>query len=338
MEQWEVTIYDASCAPDQFIRTFTIETDSSGSSSFAQTFPMKAGLASIRALANHEVDASCGHFRQTSRFSNTIPIRIYDPPRLDAVEPLAGSSNGGTWVHLTGKGFLTGIRVLFGGTDATIVSVSDAAIDAKTPAHAAGPVDVTVINLDGQSATRGDAFTFTNCAPHIDESPHDVDITAGTPVTLKVRAGGPALWYQWYADALPVIDAHQSSITVEPQQTTTYKVRVHNECGEAVSDPATVAIVDCAIPSIIVAPGSVIPAGTTATLTLSTEGELPQFVQWYLDLGDQETPILGAVGATYTTPPLSASASYCAIVANSCGMMETATVKIDVAGRRRATR
>jgi len=64
-------------------------------------------------------------------------------PSLTAVSPNGGTTAGGTVVTLTGTGFTAPATVSFGGTAATGVSVtSSTTVQATTPAHAAGAVNV----------------------------------------------------------------------------------------------------------------------------------------------------------------------------------------------------
>ena len=82
-------------------------------------------------------------------------------PTLKSASPSTGPTAGGTTVTLGGTGFESGATVTFGGTAATNVTVvSSTQITAVTPAHAAGAVNVTVTNPDGQSATSPAIFTF----------------------------------------------------------------------------------------------------------------------------------------------------------------------------------
>ena len=81
-------------------------------------------------------------------------------PVLAGLLPAAGPSAGGTAVALSGAGFQAGAAVAFGGTPASVVSVTDAAIAVIAPAHAAGAVDVTVENPDGQAVTLPAAYAY----------------------------------------------------------------------------------------------------------------------------------------------------------------------------------
>jgi hypothetical protein len=78
------------------------------------------------------------------------------PPVVAAVLPLTGPLAGGTAVTISGTGLTGATAVLFGGVPATnVVVVSDTSITATTPAHAAGPVDVTVTTPAGTAVGLG---------------------------------------------------------------------------------------------------------------------------------------------------------------------------------------
>lgn len=73
---------------------------------------------------------------------------------VDSVTPQTGSTQGGTRVRITGGTFDSGATVTFDGVPATNVDASSNAINADTPGpHSSGPVDVTVTNPDGNTAT-----------------------------------------------------------------------------------------------------------------------------------------------------------------------------------------
>ena len=86
----------------------------------------------------------------------------YGPPSVSAVSPSSGTVSGGTRVTVTGAGFTRDATVSIGGTPATGVSVqSSTTLDAVTPLHAAGVVDVVVTTPGGSSPSgSGDQFTY----------------------------------------------------------------------------------------------------------------------------------------------------------------------------------
>jgi hypothetical protein len=63
-------------------------------------------------------------------------------------------------VTLTGKNFVAGATVSFGGVAAVVTSVNAATIAAKTPAHKPGSANVVVKNPDGQSGTLASGFIY----------------------------------------------------------------------------------------------------------------------------------------------------------------------------------
>lgn len=95
-------------------------------------------------------------FKQT-----TVTLRVTRPaPAVTSVSPPSGPAAGGTGVTLKGSGFAGATSVTFGGVPGSGISVvGDDTIYVQTPAHAAGPVDVTV-TAPGGSGTAAGAFTF----------------------------------------------------------------------------------------------------------------------------------------------------------------------------------
>lgn len=82
-------------------------------------------------------------------------------PNVLSVAPEEGGIAGNDAVTITGTNFAAGAKVSFGSVEATEVKfVSSNKITAKTPAHAAGPVDVVVTNPDGQKGTLSGKFTY----------------------------------------------------------------------------------------------------------------------------------------------------------------------------------
>ncbi|WP_345718827.1 beta strand repeat-containing protein [Kineosporia mesophila] len=109
------------------------------------------------------VDVTVTTLGGTSPTSSAGQYSYVAAPTVTAVSPTTGSTTGGTTVTVTGTGFTGASSVSFGGTPATgVITVSsDTQITAVSPAHAAGPVDVTVTAPGGVSATSAaDRFTF----------------------------------------------------------------------------------------------------------------------------------------------------------------------------------
>ncbi|MGZ8831994.1 MAG: cupredoxin domain-containing protein [Thermoanaerobaculia bacterium] len=121
------------------------------------------------------------HSSPGGTFMNGV-VQVVAASTLTGVNPASGSIAGGTGVTLTGTNFLAPCTVDFGGAAGTAVAVpSSTTITTTTPAHAAGPVTVTV-NCGGGGASLPGGFTFNN-APTI-TSFNPASGLPGTTVTI----------------------------------------------------------------------------------------------------------------------------------------------------------
>ncbi len=87
-------------------------------------------------------------------------------PTVGGVSPPSGPAIGGSLVTITGTKFQAGATVTFGGAVGTSVLVSGGGtkIVVTTPAHAAGVVDVNVVNPGGSGVTASLAYTYLSIA------------------------------------------------------------------------------------------------------------------------------------------------------------------------------
>jgi hypothetical protein len=98
-------------------------------------------------------------------------------PTVTSISPNSGPTGGGTSVTITGTNFQTGATVRIGGSPATSVNVANStSITAVTPAHAAGTTDVVVTNIDTQSGTLANGFTYVTPPPPPPPPPGAVDV------------------------------------------------------------------------------------------------------------------------------------------------------------------
>src|SRR6185436_3641657 len=71
---------------------------------------------------------------------------------------------GGDSIDIAGLNFLSGATVQFaGGSPVASTFVNPTLIRAIAPAHAAGPVSITVNNPDGETFTRPNALQYSAC-------------------------------------------------------------------------------------------------------------------------------------------------------------------------------
>ena len=148
-------------------------------------------------------------------------------PAVYSLSFSSGTTAGGTSVVISGCAFTGATSVAFGGVVATSFTVeSDTEIDAVSPPHAAGAVDVTVTTPHGTSATSpADNFTYVRyAAGHRCTSarliPSRATAPAGSTVQFRANSIGcpnpryeffvrfPNLhWYRWRSfSSNPVLD------------------------------------------------------------------------------------------------------------------------------------
>jgi len=110
-------------------------------------------------------------------------------PVLTGITPTEGPAGGGTPVTITGTGFSAGSTVSVDGSDPIVpdtIAPDGTSLTFTTPAHAAGPVPVTVTNGTGTSAPQ----TFTYLAPPLAApvldtiTPDEGPVGGGTSVTI----------------------------------------------------------------------------------------------------------------------------------------------------------
>ncbi len=107
-------------------------------------------------------------------------------PDLTSITPNVGTTDGGTVVFLAGTGFVLGVAVTIGGSSCTNLIFTDSTqIACDTPAHAAGAVNVVVINPDGQTGTLTNGFTYAAPPTVTSVSANFGPIAGGGTVTVN---------------------------------------------------------------------------------------------------------------------------------------------------------
>jgi len=111
-------------------------------------------------------------------------------PDVDTASPSSGPVTGGTAVTITGTGFATGATVSFGGSSASAVVAGSTMINAVAPAHASGPVNITVTNPGGQSGSLTNGFVYASAPPPAVSgiTPNSGTTAGGTSVTINGSA------------------------------------------------------------------------------------------------------------------------------------------------------
>ena len=122
---------------------------------------------------------------QSATLANAFTY-IAPGPSIASISPNTGPTSGGTAVTITGSGFQSGATLTIGlGAAGNVTVVNSTTITALTPIgpsseQAALPVDIVARNLDGTTATKSAAFTY---------SPAPLTITSVTPSTAPPAGG-----------------------------------------------------------------------------------------------------------------------------------------------------
>jgi hypothetical protein len=187
-------------------------------------------------------------------------------------------------------------------------------------------------------ATDSESALVTVCAaPRILQAPPAASIVRGTSTSIGVLADGSNLTYQWYTGASgntssPIAGATNTNVSVSPQDTTNYWVKITGTCGSVNGPTMTVSV--CTIPTITTQPQSVSifsGASTTLSVAASAGTSLPIVYQWYRGAAGEMSYPVGTNAPAFTTPALTAETQYW--VRLSCGVCTpnnsaTATVAI----------
>ena len=157
-----------------------------------------------------------------------------EPPVVDSVVPSSGLSSGGTSATITGSGFTAGATVAFGGSFAWSGVVSGSQINAITPAHTAGPVDVVVTNPDGQSDSDAGAFTYISPPTVGVVSPASGSTAGGTAVLITgtdFSSGATVSFGGTAATSVVVVSGSQITAITPPHAAGAVSVVVTNTTG-----------------------------------------------------------------------------------------------------------
>lgn len=162
------------------------------------------------------------------------------PPVVSAVHPATGPTSGGTVVTVTGSNFTGVSSVQFGSTPAaTIRVISPLRLVATSPAHAAGPVTVTVSTTYGVS-TASSGATFRYLAPTvISVSPHSGPQRGGTTVTITGSgfSRGATVWFGNTRARRTIVVSPTRIVATSPRGRHTVHVSVAIREGRSTASP-----------------------------------------------------------------------------------------------------
>jgi Ig-like domain CHU_C associated len=180
--------------------------------------------------------------------------------------------------------------------------------------------------------------------PEITNDPSSQNIAPGGSVTLHVAANGTLPFtYQWFranavGDTSQPVGTNSPNFTTGPlNATTSYWVRVTNNCDSDDSALATITVGNqCVPPSIVNQPSTLnLTLGDGATIAITATGTAPLTYQWFEgNSGDTTKPIAGATTNSYAAGPFNTAGTfrYWVRVSNSCNPPASSqTITINVA-------
>ena len=179
-----VTLLGTGFAPDAEVRfdgtLATTQTRTGSTSLTVKTPSHAAGPVEVVVTNPDAVDPA-----QSESYYALEKFTYIAPPVLTGLDPASGPTSGGTMVTLSGTNLDADAAVEFDGYPAEVSSPHGAtSMTVTTPPHESGPVDVTVINHDGQVATAASKFTYV-AAPEVNEiTPMSGPPDGGTRVTI----------------------------------------------------------------------------------------------------------------------------------------------------------
>jgi hypothetical protein len=140
--------------------------------------------------------ASCGESPASPTPTRTPPPAVAPVVALtlQSLFPSAGPISGSDFVRIYGQGIAGGATVTFDGVSAVVTRRTATYIEARTAAHDVGPVDVTVMNPDGEFRTMTAGYRFgvfsISAAPTAVSPGGNVMVSWQTPPGRGCQGGG----------------------------------------------------------------------------------------------------------------------------------------------------
>lgn len=207
-----------------------------------------------------------------------------------------GCSSSSALLTATGGGPFSSYRWTHGG------QIIPGETGAGYTASQTGWYAVQGVTADGCSAASAGTYVVV-------ENPSPVISGAATGCGGVALSAPPFATYAWNLEGQPIPGATSQTYNAVTSGDYTVTGTTAEGCG-ATSPPKSVAV--AAALDIAAQPqGQVVPPGQTMTFSVTMSGAGPFTYQWYQGgSGDVSQPVAGAIGPSYTTPPVSANSRY----------------------------
>ena len=193
---------------------------------------------------------------------------------------------------------------------------------------------VRVTNSCGNTADSATVTVTVGCPTVTLPNPSAVQQSSGGYLLSENASGGTTFAFTWFIGPAPGSGTpvgNGNPFFVNPTVTTTYWVRVANECGNTADSPTvTINVIGgCTPPSIIGQPqDQSVTSGGTVTLTVSFFGN-DATVTWFQGAPPDTSHPVGS-GKTIVSPAITADTSFWAQIVNACGTASSRAAQITV--------
>ena len=267
-----------------------------------------------------------------------IPSLLAANVSIGSISPSTGAINGSTTVELTGAGFTPNMAVWFGAQEAPIVNfVSANQVYVRPPAHAAGMVEVGIIESQSDLVRLGYAYTYSNQGTTTSGTPALQSVTpssttANTAISAtlggtnfqansQVRVAGK------YAQSVQVVSPTQIHAVLPAMSAGSYTVEVVNpnntvaSLNNAVTYGALLSIVTTGLMNATV--------GKPYNAAFDATGGTPPYV-WSLQSGSLPAGLnLNSQGTVSGSPVKAASSYFTVKVTDKTGAVKTQASNIN---------
>ena len=275
---------------------------------------VQEGTATLAGTApNLYYEGPVNHFTTWNADKPTETVIIdgfvrFDPPRTPCIPAVTVSSYG---VDYSGSASVEAdatcrfsVPVRRGGRATIVAQVGDGT-------QFSNPVSLdSALTLSNNTLPNALVLSAVGAAPQIVDQPQSQTVQVDTFAFFSVAAvGSPVLTYQWRRAGVDLPGETRSYLVRQPvpagDNGVAYTVRVSNAFGNVISAPAVLAVSTDPLPPLVL--GQPLPqtvlVGASATFTVSalSQGGALGY-QWRRN----GTPIAGATGTLYTTPPTEA--------------------------------
>jgi hypothetical protein len=256
---------------------------------------------------------------QVINFPTIPPQTVNAPPIL--LNATASSGLTVTYSLISGDALLAGNLLSVGSTPGQVIV---RALQAGNGNYLAAPdVDNSFLVVSGSK-------------PSIMAQPTNQTVDLGSGATFSVAATTSPLTYQWQFQSVNMPGETNQSLPllrVKASQGGPYRVIVSNPIGSVTSAVAVLTVnVPTGVPNISMQPGEqIIRIGETAVLSVGATGNPVLKWQWYGgQSGNTNGIIVGATNASCAVSGLLNTTNFWVSVANSLGMVDSATATVTV--------